>query len=513
MKLSQEHKREIARRRRVILNYDGMAGGMPYIEGEDLVQSMFGTADLPDSSIDSIFWCWGTGHWAMFKSKVIETLFHARFPRWIAEGFDMIGRCHEETKKRGLESFYSYRINGSDGEYWNEVSKRNEQKMPKFKKEHPECLIYDTTPGDQSPPLNFINQKVHDFKFNILEEVFERYDFDGIEIDFARKTPVLTPGHQWEERAHLTRFMSGIRGLMQERAAKRKHPILIAVRIPETIVGCHFDGIDVEDWVDKELVDILILGVRSFEVDHHGFLDLVRDKDVKCYPCIDDIHASDGYRNPPLETFRGIFKNWKHQGFEGIQTFNFQNSDVHVEGIRKETDKWLSSQWTVHKRVYEELRQREDGKYRYEDRDVDRTYIIQRRFGGGHIRCDSYPSDWYTPRRFYMNTNMLAQLPAKLTDNPLQDTLLYIYVGEDPSQVHPRTLGIALSNPENITVRLNNIIQEIESQENAVYYYAIGVDQLAEGVNLIGISRKSVYGSDGAYDKTETWVEKVEIAL
>jgi hypothetical protein len=30
-------------------------------------------------------------------------------------------------------------------------------------------------------------------------------------------------------------------------------------RVPETIVGCHFDGIDIERWVSEGLVDFLAL--------------------------------------------------------------------------------------------------------------------------------------------------------------------------------------------------------------------------------------------------------------
>ncbi len=507
MKFSKEHLEAVNRRRRVILNYDALAGMMPFLEGEDLIQSMFGSADLPGSSIDSIFWNWGEGNHTMYKSEVVECFTHARFERFLQDGFDPVGLTLAESKRRGIETFFSYRINGSDADYWNQRTNRNEPKMPQFKKDNPDCLIYGTN-HEVSPPYDFSKAKVRAHKIERLAEVFELYDYDGIEIDFARACPVLPPGKQWELRGHITEFMKMLRYMLQEKAAKRKHPILVAARVPETIAGCHFDGFDVENWVDAKIVDILIIGVRSYEVESRAFLDIVRDKPVKCYPCIDDIHATDGYRNPTLDVFRGVFLNWKHQGFEGFQTFNFQNSDPHVVGIRETMDKWLASQWIIHKRVYEELRQAEDGSYRYEDDDVERTYVIQRRGGGGHAPgIDSHPWDWDTPRLSYFNTNMESQLPAKLDYKPSIDTLLHIYVGENPDRAYPGALFVELSNPEDIVVRLNNAVLELDSQVKGRLGYAIGVNQLAEGDNLIGISL-----AHSVVD-CRAWIERVEITL
>ena len=42
-------------------------------------------------------------------------------------------------------------------------------------------------------------------------------------------------------------------------------PLLLAARLPESVAGCRIDGIDIETWTHERLLDIIVLGCRSFE--------------------------------------------------------------------------------------------------------------------------------------------------------------------------------------------------------------------------------------------------------
>ncbi len=495
IKLSEEHIAAINRRRRIILNYDAMCGQMPYLEGEELTESMFYTADLPDSAIDSIWWNWGDGNIAIWDSKILQRYTHARMPRWRREKYDPVGLCHNAAKKRGLESFFSYRINGSDADKW--VDGHHQVEQVTFKKKHPEWLIYgpQTDKGWGAPLYNFAEEGVRDHKIAILREVFELYDYDGIEIDFARVCPVLPPGQAWLLRDQMTAFMLSLREMLQKQAAKRKHPILIAARVPETLVGCHFDGLNVEEWAARHIVDLLVLGVRSFEVESRAFGALFVNHGIKSYPCIDDIHATDEYRNPPMEVFRGVLTNWRNQGFEGFQTFNFQNSDPKVPTVTRKIDQHLMIQFTLHKRFYEEVGSGEIYSKK-------KTYVIQRRGGGHAMNIQSHPWDWRTPRRQYCNTNMEAQLPAKLKSDEHVDLLLYLYVGEVPAM---SDLVIKLSENEDIEVRINGSGPLHGTMIKGGMQYHVDQERLAKGDNLIGVSL------DKTDEDCDVWVTKVEL--
>ena len=95
-----------------------------------------------------------------------------------------------------------------------------------------------------------------------------QYDFDGMELDFARAGPgVLPAGAAWEHRHELTAFVASVRAMTLAAGARRGRPFLLAACVPETLAGCAFDGMDVAAWCRAQLVDILVLGCRNFEVD------------------------------------------------------------------------------------------------------------------------------------------------------------------------------------------------------------------------------------------------------
>lgn len=491
--------------RNVIINYDAFAFCMPHLEGDVLIDSMLAAADLKNSPITSIFWNWGEGNFAPYPSKVLEPCDFGRFPGWAKKGFDIVGECHKATKERGLESFFSYRINGSDTDKFE--NGQHIPQMPKFKKANPDLLIYDewSQRGLSTPKYDFSHIEVRAHKIAILEEVLDLYDYDGIEIDFARACPVLPPRRQWELREHVTEFMAGVRAMTEKKAAKRKRPILVGARVAPTQFGCQCDGLDIKEWVNQGLVNIFILGSRSYEVDYRFFQNIVQHAPIgngiiHCYPCIDEIHSTDGYRNPPLEVFRGVVTNWRHQGFTGFQTFNWQTNDPMLPAIDEKTDDWLDSQWRLHKRVYEEIGRGIDG--------LDKTFVIQRRLGGHFRNFQSLPWNWKTPRQSWINSNIEAQLPAKLHADEDQDVFLTLYVGMPPVARMNAVLTILLSENEEIHVRVNGGFYPVPEKitKNWYYYYLSAMD-LAEGENLIQISLKH------SIRECNTWVEKVELEV
>ena len=281
---------------------------------------------------------------------------------------------------------------------------------------------------------NFALPQVHEYVLRNLREVIERWPFDGMELDFARGV-VFPPGQGWSNRERLTEFIAQLRELSLAEGERRERPFLLAARIPETLVGCRFDGIDVERWVGEQLIDLLALGVRSFEVDLADFRRVVAGTPVKLYPSIDDHHATDGYQNPGIDVLRGVAANWWHQGADGIHTFNFNYA----------TDAPYAGQdWASHLRAYQELGAVATLCTK------DKRFVVQRRGGGHGPTVIPNPEDWETPRHNYANTNMLAQLPAAVPNDEHTDLLLQIHVGLDRAteRIVTAELRLLLSDPD-----------------------------------------------------------------
>ena len=193
------------------------------------------------------------------------------------------------------------------------------------------------------------------YKVAVLREVAERYDLDGINLDFGRHPPFLPTGQQWEHREALTDFVRQVRLMLQGVAERRGRPFLLSVRVADTVPGCHFDGMDMETWVRQNLVDMIVIGTRSIQVDLAGFKRITAGSHVKLYPCIDQHHSPDGYHAVPSPEFlRGVAANWWHQGADGIATFNFWN-ELPESGKVIGTSGPLIDGQSVHALAYKEI--------------------------------------------------------------------------------------------------------------------------------------------------------------
>ena len=426
--LSKEHIAAASCSRRIIVNSDTISGDQSF-GGRDpaqLVKWKFTFIDAEGSQIDSVWWCWGEGHQAPWPSKTMPLYDAPGYRKWVEQGVDIVAVFLDASKKRGIEAFYNYRINGSDNDLG------PVRKIP-MKQAHPDWLIHT---WNENGCWNFAIPEVRTYKLDILREIAERYDFDGISLDFARIPIVLPLGQAWEKRDHITEFMREFRLLTQGVAKKRGRALLIGARIPENLEGCHFDGLDVETWVCEQLVDVLALGVRSFDVDLPAFRRITAGTHVKLYPSIDDHHASDGYKSPPIEVYRGMAANWWFQGADGIQTFNFNHAmDSPFGGLGK-----------THLLAYQEIGSPETLRHK------DKVFVVQRHGGGHGPSVVPNPEDWTTPRAMYFNTNMFAPLPATLANDGKADTLLKIFVADDVAAAAERVqrinVRVLLSDPE-----------------------------------------------------------------
>ena len=244
--LSKAHIAAVERKRRIVMNYDALAsllqyeklGGMQDLDS--LKRHMLGILDYEDNQIDSVGWCWSEGNEAPYPSKVLPTLLDHPVFKVVPKGIDVVRMGCDETHRRGIESFFSLRINGGDHD-----RSYLERRIPKLpKKWNNKDWLINWNPDPTGPPQymspfhksafwNFAAKGLRDHKVSVLREVAENYDFDGIEVDFARNSPVLQPDQQWQDRDKLTDFMRSLRIALLEVERKRGRPFLLSARVPE----------------------------------------------------------------------------------------------------------------------------------------------------------------------------------------------------------------------------------------------------------------------------------------
>ena len=319
--LSPAHRRAVNRRRRIAVQFDAYDQRLARATPQEWLKYIFTFPDEEGSQIDSVLWDIGLDNWAVYPSKVLPPPREPRILKWLEEGFEWVQALVRESKKRNLEVFWNHRF--SEVDISPEGGLEMKLKHP-LKAAHPDWVIRSWW---WQGLWNAAAPGVREYKVRILRELAENYELDGIRIDFARHVPCLPPGRQWESRAHVTEFLRMVRAMLLDVEKKRGRPILLGVKVPRNLEGCRVDGFDVEAWAKQNLVDILTLGSRSIDVDIEGFRRVV-GPDVELQPCLDDHHATDGYRYPPIEFFRGVFSNWWQQGADSVSTFNWPAAPV-----------------------------------------------------------------------------------------------------------------------------------------------------------------------------------------
>jgi len=170
----------------------------------------------------------------------------------------------EFSRAHNLEIFCSMRMNDThDGGHRPDKPYPD---WPKFKQEHPEYLVgsLESRPRHgQWTAYDYGQAGLRDHKFRRLEEVCQNYDVDGIELDFFRHG-VLFKSVAWggkasaEELDMMTDLIRRLHRMTEDEGIKRGKPILIAVRVPDSVEYCRGIGLDIERWLKEGLVDLLI---------------------------------------------------------------------------------------------------------------------------------------------------------------------------------------------------------------------------------------------------------------
>lgn len=339
------------RSRRIIFNNDGGDAMCFPADLEVTADNLLAQRTLPlvGSHVDSIFYC--TGH---------SFGYHARDTRsgWILDGYGddppyqmpqgkisavrpliecgadplkvMVDFCHAN----GIEIFHSQRIN--DRHDRGTQPSRIHPEFSPFKQQHPEFLMGHI---DHRPPhanwtaVDYSHSQVRDAMYGYLEEVCWNYDIDGIELDFWR-APILFKSVAWggeaddAERDMMSSLIRRVRTMTETQGLRRGRPILVGIRVPDSLEYCRAIGIDLERWLSEDLVDLMVVGdaIRQWN-PWETSVELGHRYGVKVYPCLQRAGGFNGEAPPfnrgSIESYRAKAMQIWQSSADGIYLFNF----------------------------------------------------------------------------------------------------------------------------------------------------------------------------------------------
>jgi hypothetical protein len=270
--LGDLRKKAVQRKRRIIFNNDGDDAITPR-KGDSSILDQFlsqRAAPLVGSPVGTISYCsircFGS---VLHRTEVAENLsthLGGHYPdsllsHLLAQGTDPLEAMVQFGHRNNMEVFCSMRMNDTH-------DATNPALRPVLKSEHPEYLF--GPPGKRPPygqwsAVDYGQAEVRERAVRYIKEVCTNYDIDGVELDFFRH-PVLFKIHAHNgkvgdaEREMLTDMVRKIRAVAYSAGERRGRPILIAIRVPDSVGFCRGIGIDLARWLREGLTDLLVTG-------------------------------------------------------------------------------------------------------------------------------------------------------------------------------------------------------------------------------------------------------------
>ena len=175
----------------------------------------------------------------------IESKWFKNVYAFYEKGGDYPSRMAARCRKDGIRPWISVRMN--DCHF---PDQPNHPYHSTFWKAHPEWRI--------ARGLDYARPEVREHYLKLIKEVCERFDLDGLELDFMRFGYCFRPGEEHKGLAILTGFIRQVREVTQEAARQWGHPVELAVRIPTRPWIARQLGYDAITWAREGLVDLIV---------------------------------------------------------------------------------------------------------------------------------------------------------------------------------------------------------------------------------------------------------------
>ncbi|MBN1341524.1 MAG: hypothetical protein JXQ73_02535 [Phycisphaerae bacterium] len=249
------------------------------------------------------------------------------------------GRMIERCRQRGISPWVSVRMNDA-----HDAPLARSPLHSKFYMEHPEYRRYtDRLNSWHDRCLNYGLEPVRAYVMSLIKEVCDRFDMDGLELDWNRFCGHFREGEEIAKGKELTEWMVEVRKVVRAAERKWKHPITLAARVPGRPEVSMGNGLEAVIWAQRGLIDHLIVAPFFSSTDYDMPVDKWNELlagtgvgvtaglegNVRCSPGGPRLH------NLP-ERRRGAAMAYLARGSQGIYVFNYFNVGREMPYLLKE---------------------------------------------------------------------------------------------------------------------------------------------------------------------------------
>ena len=256
-------------------------------------------------------------HWKILHDKGIDP-----YAVWIR-------RCREKN----ISPWISMRMNDIHN-----VNEPQHYHHSEFWRSNPQFHIDPNHTGSAWEPyaLDYAHTEVRQHQMNFVEELLERYDADGIELDWLRFTKHLKS----KEDAHfIDDFVAEVRKRADDWSKKRGRKIQIAVRVPSHPDAAESIGLNAVHWAKQGWVDMIIVatfwGTTNFDIRFDRWRERLGEDTAKKIlllggtECMTGAYPGAKFTMMDVPTLYGFADNMRYRGADGIYLFNWFDRGQH----------------------------------------------------------------------------------------------------------------------------------------------------------------------------------------
>ncbi|MEI6972060.1 MAG: hypothetical protein WCL44_11155 [bacterium] len=338
-------------KKHLIYNDDGWSSYMRYpapMSPEDVVAVTVGRAI--GTAVTHYQFCSLGGHAVNYNSAflplvgesmpVVDTLHVWRMRETVRHldelGTDPLRIVSKACRENGIACQFSLRMNDRHHTYKHpDGSWYFPELLSPWLDAHPELLLPDGA-------VDYSRPGVAEYRKLQILEILDRYEVDGIDLDFTRFKPWFRPGG---EQAGMPAMTALVRAL---REMTRKAGKTLSARFEYDPQSCIASGLNVETWLAEGLLDQITLGgVGDHTPDAPADWWIERAHRAGCIVCPGmegQLHwvpgcggggtgthpgngVHDGYGPPSLPYLRAVAANHYRSGADGISLYNFTCAD------------------------------------------------------------------------------------------------------------------------------------------------------------------------------------------
>ena len=232
------------------------------------------------------------------------------------QGCDYPERMLASARRHRIGAWISLRMN--DAHLPNQPEHRFHST---FWREHPDWRLANSA-------LDYEQAAVREHYLNLVREVCERYDIDGLELDYLRFWLYFRPGREHQGVRIMTEFVQNVRRCATAAAARLGHPVALAVRVPSTPWIARRHGLDAVGWARAGLVDLVIAAPwwesANSDIPVETWKGLLQGTGVEVALSLEDGIGSggSGRRTMTPEEMRGILLSGWQRGADAVYFFN-----------------------------------------------------------------------------------------------------------------------------------------------------------------------------------------------